>query len=294
MPRVLIVGVATVDFVFRMDRFPDKPEKYRAEDVATVGGGCAANAAVAIARLGAEAVLAGRLGDDPIGDMVVADLQAEGVDTSMLRRYPGGRSACSSVYIDATGERQIVNFRGDGLSDDAAWIADCGPVDAVLSDTRWGPGALAAMTHARDLGVPGVMDGEAPIHHASVHAASHAALSMQGVRDLSSGDDAQALLRAANLPGWSCVTDGAHGVHARTRTGDISHHPAFPITPVDTLGAGDVWHGAFALALAEGKGETLAIRFASAVAALKCTRPGGRAGTPTRDETETFLRENAP
>jgi sulfofructose kinase len=72
--------------------------------------------------------------------------------------------------------------------------------------------------------------------------------------------------------------------------GRRAHEPAFPVTVVDTLGAGDVWHGALALALGEGQGARAAIRFASAVAALKCTRFGGRTGTPTRAEAEAFLR----
>lgn len=290
MARVLICGVATVDFVFYVDSFPDRAEKYRARDVAIVGGGCAANAAVAVARLGGEAVLAGRLGDDRIGDMVEADLQAEGVDTALLRRFDGARSAYSSVYVDPTGERQIMNFRGDGLPDDADWLAEAGKVDAVLSDTRWGTGALAAMAHARGQGVPGVMDGEAPIHAPSVAAASHVAYSMQGLQAHSGMAGPEGLSRVADT-GWSCVTDGANGVHARAADGTTTHHPAFPVTAVDTLGAGDVWHGAFALALAEGSGESEAIRFASAVAALKCTHPGGRSGIPTRAETDTFLRE---
>jgi sulfofructose kinase len=221
-------------------------------------------------------------------------LRAEGVDTSLLRRFPGARSAYSSVYVDGSGERQIMNFRGDGLTDDAGWIAEAGPVDAVLSDTRWGSGALAAMTHARSYGVPGVMDGEAPLHPPSLAAASHVAFSMQGFRDQTGGDDPLGLAKAAgDLSAWVCVTDGDKGVYAPDLDGQITRHPAYQIDVVDTLGAGDVWHGAFALALAEGKGETEAIHFASAVAALKCTRPGGRAGTPTRDETEAFLRENA-
>jgi sulfofructose kinase len=67
--------------------------------------------------------------------------------------------------------------------------------------------------------------------------------------------------------------------------------PAFAITPLDTLGAGDVWHGAFALLLGEGASPPDAIRFASAVAAIKCTRTNGRAGYPTRAETESFMKE---
>jgi sulfofructose kinase len=73
----------------------------------------------------------------------------------------------------------------------------------------------------------------------------------------------------------------------------VHHLPAFPVTPLDTLGAGDVFHGAMALALAEGSDIERAFRLAAAAAAIKCTRSGGRAGTPSRDEVEAFLAEVA-
>ena len=82
------------------------------------------------------------------------------------------------------------------------------------------------------------------------------------------------------------VTDGAEGV----LMADGSRLPARQVQVVDTLGAGDVWHGAFALRLAEGSAEGEAVAFANAAAALKCTRAGGRLGTPSRDETERFMQ----
>jgi sulfofructose kinase len=85
------------------------------------------------------------------------------------------------------------------------------------------------------------------------------------------------------------VTDGPNGVSHLGAEG-YGHVPARPVETVDTLAAGDVWHGAFALALGEGRGETDAIAFANAAAPLKCTRFGGREGTPGREETERFMR----
>lgn len=288
MGRVLLLGVATVDFVFRLPEMPTRPEKYRAQDATIVGGGCAANAAVAIARLGGEAVLAGRLGDDAIGDMIVADLEAEGVDCRYLQRTSGARSAYSSIYVDAAAERQIVNFRGSDLPVDTGWIGSIDTsFDAVLTDTRWAEGARAAMTLARARGTPGVIDAEAPVDEPAMQAASHVAFSDQGLIDwLGTPDVAEAARRTGQ---WCCMTAGPAPV--RISTGD--EIAAFPITPVDTLGAGDVWHGAFALALAEGSCETDAVRFANAVAALKCLTPGGRSGTPTRAAANAFLRERS-
>ena len=99
------------------------------------------------------------------------------------------------------------------------------------------------------------------------------------------------LRRARELsPAWLAVTSSAEGVY--WLDGDrVRHEPAFAVETVDTLGAGDIFHAAFALALAEGRDERAALRFANAAAALKCTRPGGGAGAPRRHEVETFLKE---
>ncbi len=286
MARVLCVGIAVVDFVFRLDALSDKPEKMRASDAEIVVGGCAANAAIAVSRLGGKAMLAARLGDDQIGDLIVSGLEAEGVDCTLVDRASGGRSAFSSVYVDATGERQIVNFRGAGLSDGAGAIPGAPDIDAVLADTRWTSGNRAALDLARSRRIPGVLDAEAPIDPGLLDAASHVAFSRQGLASIAEGSPADAIGRVA-LDGWACVTDGAEGVTIRGG----GHVPAMRVDVRDTLGAGDVWHGAFALRLAEGADEEDAVRFACAAAALKCTRFGGGKGCPDRAETEHFLKE---
>ena len=91
---------------------------------------------------------------------------------------------------------------------------------------------------------------------------------------------------------WAAVTDGGNGVWY-TGVDGVAHIPAFPIKPVDTLGAGDIWHGAFALAIAEGQEAVDGIRFANATAALKCMKPGGREGCPDRAAVLSFLKDNA-
>jgi sulfofructose kinase len=116
---------------------------------------------------------------------------------------------------------------------------------------------------------------------------------MQGLRDATGLDEPRAALAAfPPTRSWVAVTNGAEGVFFR-EGGAVLHEPAFPVAAVDTLGAGDTWHGAFAVALADGKTEREAVRFASAAAAIKCTRFGGRDGAPSRAEVEAFLAAQA-
>lgn len=293
MVNVFITGMAVVDFVFAVDEMPKRAEKYRANDAAIVGGGCAANAAVAVARLGGNATLATRLGSDQLGDLIAAGLTNETVNTQFVRRIEGARSAFSSIYIDKSGERQIMNFRGTGLGDDADWLQDAPNSDAFLTDTRWVAGAVETMKLARRQNVPGIVDAEDPVDPEILKLATHVAFSLQGLVGLTGENDIAKALHKVNdqYPCWVCATDGANGVYS-INAGQLEHFPAYPVTIKDTLAAGDIWHGAFALGLAEGKSEGDAIKFASAAAALKCTVHGGREGCPDRPTTEQFLEEN--
>lgn len=291
MTDILVVGMAVMDFAFYVETFPSGGVKERARGAAIVGGGCAANAAVAIARLGGKALLSTRLGGDRIGDMICDDLAEEGVDLSLSDRS-GEKSSYSSILIDAQGERQIMNYRGEGLIDAPGHLFKAPDVAAVLADTRWSGGALAAMELARERGVPGILDVEAPADIDSFTPATHLAFSEQGLSHFYPGLAPEIAIEnvVRDFGGWVCVTMGPRGVAWSDGT-SRGHVPAFAIDVRDTLGAGDVWHGAFSLGLAEGSGETEAIRFANAVAALKCSRVGGRSGSPTKEETETFLKE---
>ncbi len=296
MSGVFCLGIATLDYVYSVETLPTRGEKYRSRDLAVVGGGCAGNASVAIARLGGRSWLATRLADDLTGDGIVADLQAEGVDASGSLRAPGLRSPVSAILVDAAGERMVVSYSDPTMPEDTGWLPSHlpGGANAVLADTRWGEGALAALRLARKAGVPGVLDADRkPPHPDLVATASHVAFSQQALREVSGEDDPRAGLAkvAEGASNWLAVTLGKEGV-LFVDNGTVAQIPAFAVETVDTLGAGDVWHGAFALALAEEQSERAAIRFASAAAAIKCTRFGGRLGAPRRDEIERFLAAN--
>jgi len=316
MRRVLCVGHAVQDFIFRTPQLPRSAEKHRATGFRAVGGGPAATAAVAIARLGGAARLAARVGDDAIADTIAAELLDLGVDCRHVRRFAGHQSSLSAVFIDDAGERLIVNHTDLAMPTDPAWLLaeiDWQDVNAVLADTRWPEGAEAVLRMARARGLPAVLDADVPVPKDGrlLAAATHVAFSLAGLRDFSGcGDDPhdiEAALRgiAASVRSWCGVTLGAQGVAiADGRYGDtlngvaldgdalpVQYVPAFRVTPVDTLGAGDVWHGAFALALAEHCSEREAVRAACAAAAVKVTRHGGRAGAPTRAERDSLLEK---
>ena len=290
MTEVLITGMAVADFVFRVRDIPAHAVKYRADSLETVVGGPAANAAIAVARLGGRAVLVARLGEDAIADTVQADLEAEGVACRIRRR---GRSPVSAAMIDAAGERQVVNFPGAELIEETGVPDDVAPA-SVLVDSHWAEAALAGLERARSCEVPGVVDAEVPASAAVLEAASHVAFSRSGLCAFTGMDDKEAALLAAarRLGAWVCVTDGTAGV-SHVCAGRVSTVPAYPVHAVDTLGAGDVWHGAFALRLAEGSDEITAIRFANAAAALKCAGFGGGRACPDRNAVEQLLDDRA-
>ena len=300
MKRVLCVGHAVQDYVFNVATLPTHAEKYRATGFTTVGGGPAATAAVAIAKLGGAALLAARVGDDAVATTMEQELRGYGVDCQWLRRCAGGQSSLSAVFVDAAGERIIVNHTDPQMPREADWL-DQIPLDdvaVVLGDVRWPEGSARLLARARAAGLAAVLDSDVPAPRDDVllRAATHLAFSAPGLRELTGIADPGAAIEqvAQRYAAWCCVTLGAAGVLCRDgrREGhgaSAQRVAAFDVEAVDTLGAGDVWHGAFALALAEGADESAAARAASAAAAIKVTRPGGRSGAPTRAERDRLL-----
>ncbi len=296
MTLILTVGIAVLDDIYTIPVALRPGEKHRSTAMASVLGGSATNAALAITRLGGEARLITRIGDDAAGDTLRQMLEANGVDLSLSTPCAGMRTSRSAIILEPGGDRTIINDLDPALPDAPVWLISALPAgtDAVLSDVRWESAARRLFEAARRAGKPAILDGDrAPGDRGLLDLATHCVFSAQGLRELAGIDDLAAALLAfaAGRPGYFAVTDGARGVFSY-ENGKIARYPAFRVTPVDTLGAGDVWHGAFALAI--GRGETIAdaIRFASAAAAIKCTRPGGGMGTPNAAELATFLQEN--
>lgn len=291
MSRVYCLGICVLDCVMTCDTIPQRPTKYRAERADIVVGGGATNAAIAISALGGNVSLAARLGDDEIADMIVRQLEAAGVPATNLHRAQGGRSSFSNITVDRAGERQIINFRGKDLAETTDWISPPPDTQAVLADTRWPQGMAAAIRAGRARGLPVVIDVDTPLDDCDFSGASHLAFARPALSEFSGQEDIQQALETAyaSTGAWVCITDGANG----TFVFDGTHHhiPGYPVEVVDTLGAGDVWHGAFALELANGSDEIEAVRFANVAAALKCERKGVAHAMPDRRTVEKQLRD---
>lgn len=282
----------------RVERFPAPGAKVTASDFIITGGGCAANAALAVARLDGRATFAGPLGDDndAASNRIVDDLAAERVDCSGVVRSAGGAASVSLILIDAAGEKSIATRRGSGLQhvlprDAEALVADA---DVVLVDNRFPEFVTAVCRAARARAVPIVVDLDqaTALDDPLLQLGSHVIASAEALRGTSGEADfgkGLAVL-AGHVPGFLAVTDGEHGVTWR-EDGAPRYMQGFQVRAIDTLGAGDVFHAGFALALAEGQDLAAALRFGGAAAALKCTRFGGAAGAPHRAEVDRFLRQ---
>ena len=296
-PKILCTGIAVQDIVMRVQSFPAAGTKVAANDFIITGGGCAANAAVAAVRLGGRVAFAGPLGgpDDAVSNRILSDLAREGIDCSGVARVSGGTASVSLILLDATGEKMIATRRGVNLGetlpkDAAKLVAD---VDAVLLDNRFPRFVSDVCRAAQARKVPIVIDLDQrttvddPLLAFGTHviASTEALFGTTGCND--HGDALKKL--ADHISGFLALTDGPNGVYWLER-GEPRHFPAFEIKVIDSLGAGDAFHAGFALALAEGRALPDILRFASATAALKCTKFGGGFAAPTRAEVQAFLK----
>jgi sulfofructose kinase len=296
--RIIIIGHSALDRVYRITAFPAKPTKVRALEHIESGGGTAANAAAAVARLGGAAGLWSRVGDDEAGHKIVRSLEAAGVDTSHILQLEGTKTPTATVIVDGAGERLVVSEDDHVMPMSPDWL----PLDsiasagAVLSDLSWLEGTIAAFSKARDEGVPTLLDvdlGGGHLLTQIVHLTDYVILSAPAFERFTIGADRNERLAGLIAGGarHAGVTLGAKGYSWKRRDGPDGHQAAFPIEAVDTTGAGDAFHGAFALALASGCSDEECARVASAAAALKCRRLGARAGLPTLSELDAFLLE---
>ena len=291
--------MSALDAIYRVHAIPTAATKVLATGFVESGGGMAANASVAIARLGGRAQYWGRLGDDALGTRILGQLAAEGVDVGGVRRVSGCASPSAAILVAPDGERLVCAYNDPALDRDASWLplAQVAAFAAILADVRWPEGAAAVLDTARGAGRPAVLDADVGPPEALIDLAAratHPVFSEPGLACAAGPGGAGACLEriAAGHPGVVGVTLGPDGFLWR-RGGREYRVPSYPIHAVDTLAAGDVWHGAFTLMLGQGTDIEDAARFANAAAAIKCTRSGGRNGAPTRAEVEAFVAKTS-
>lgn len=300
--RLLSVGALTLDTILRVDTLPAHQGKFIANDGVQIASGMATSAACAARRLGASVSLWASTGDDAVRDQLISGIEAEGVDCSLVRRVTGARSALASILVDAHGERIIVPFYdARAQADPDALPADLSGFDAVLADVRWPGAAALALTAARKAGRPAILDADtAPLDvlERLLPLASHIVASEPAARIVCGhalDPETACADLASRTEAFVAVTGGAAGTWWHDRqAGRVRHVEAPRIKAVDTLAAGDVFHGAFAVGLAEGMPVEWSLRFASAAAALKCLRFGGRLGAPGREETLAMMAAHWP
>lgn len=299
MKRVIAVGHAALDRVYRIAEFPARPQKVRALEHIECGGGMAANAAAAAARLGAPAELWSRVGEDAAGRQILEGLTAAGVDVAWVRVMQGARSSTSAVVVDASGERLVVGERDHAMSMDASWVPleRIAAAGVVMSDQRWLEATMVAFLEARSKRVPTLLDadlGGIGVVDELLKLTDYAIFSAPGLEALAPGVGEKAQLARVLDMGvrHAGVTRGEYGYLWVEDDGRLRHQPAFSAPIVDTTGAGDAFHGAFAAGLAVGLSSAECARLGAATAALKCGKLGARAGLPSFDEVRQFLKSN--
>ncbi|MBX3140241.1 MAG: carbohydrate kinase family protein [Trueperaceae bacterium] len=298
MPELVGVGHICQDHLCVVEAYPPEDGSTRITEIEFQGGGAAATATVAAARLGIDAALIGNLGADRIGDEIADELLREGVDISAVDRLEGVRSLSSYVMICPTrGTRTKFPFK-DRMPP-IAWSERqrevlSGAKVLHLDGTHY-ENAVRAAALAKDHGVTVSLDGST---RQSDNALNRRLAGMADVLITNSvypmlvsgkGSLSEALLEMSTWgPEFVAATVGQDGVYA-VLGGEVRHYPAFSVAVVDTTGAGDVFHGAFLAARLRGKGVEECIRFAQYAAGKKCGQMGGRRGIPDWATVESGL-----
>lgn len=271
MTLVVAVGLCTVDLIQRVEAFPNPGEKLQSLSVEVAAGGPATNAAVAIAALGGQAKLSTVLGKHPLARLAAEDLSSNGVtlnDALPTREAPPPVSAVSVRAED--GERTVVSYNARGVEANAA--VDLTNASALLLDGHHPALALAAAREAKKQGIPVILD---------------AGSWKQTLPNLLPYVDICACSATFKSPTplktpITIRTNGAGPVTWSTpeTTGKVQPPK---VAPQDTTGAGDVWHGAFTLAVAKKTRVPMAaelpalIDYANQAAAIRIQHKGARA-----------------
>lgn len=296
--EVLGLGAVAVDEVLYVDHYPPPDAKAQVRRREQHCGGLAATALVAAARLGCRAAYAGVLGTDEPSAFAARCLEQEGIDLSQALRREEARVIRSAIVVGA-GTRNIFFDLNGVVGADPDWPPEklIRSARVLLVDHIGVAGMIRAARIARQAGVAVVADLEddaVPRFAELLDLADHLVLSHEfALRFTGAPSPARAAQRLWREDRAAvAITCGREGCWVSTGRAAV-HHPTFSVEEQDTTGCGDVFHGAYAAAIARGMGLEACLRFACAAAALKASRRGGQEGIPFRAEVEAFLSARA-
>ena len=307
MKQIAVIGSVVIDLAVQTPRLPAVGETLLADNFKIGPGGKGANAAVAVKRAGAAAVLVGCIGDDDFGRMEMAALQKEGVNVDAVAIHPEASTGVGIAMIDADGENTILGVLG---ANDYLNPNDVAQALALHQDTLNAilvnfevpePAVAAAVQLGVDYGVPVIVDA-GPTRPYTPETWRNCTILTPNEQETETlvgypvSDDATAERAARELlrmgPSAVVLHRGAQGALLVTPD-DTIHVPSFSVDVVDTTGAGDAFSGALSVAVAEGLPLVDAIRRANAAGALAVTRLGTLPVMPTRQEVEAFLERQS-
>jgi ribokinase len=297
---VLVFGSVNLDTVFTIDEFPQPGETRAGAEVSVSLGGKGANQAVAAARLGANVVFVGCVGDDPEADLALRQLRSEGVDVEKCRRVSGVSTGRAGILVNRHGENLIVVADGanaalgpDDARSSADRIASAGAVVAQLETPI--AGVSEAFREARESGARTILNA-APasdlptevtglVDVLVVNQSEAATMACSDGADAT--EDARTLAQRLGIE-MIIVTMGERGA-LLWRRGAAREIPAPSVDAVDSTGAGDAFVGALSHGLAGDEAPELAARRGCVAGGLAATRRGAMRAMPRRDEVEAEL-----
>jgi ribokinase len=303
MARILVVGSANVDFTIAAPRLPTPGETVTDGTLLVNHGGKGANQAVAARRLGADVRLIACVGRDASGAAIRAALAGEGIGVDGVAETETAATGTALIVVDSAGRNQITVAPGANraltVNDVRGRVADFTWAEVVVCQLEIPLACVAAaLTLAREHGATTVLN-PAPVPSTQVDVLplvdyltpnAGEAERLSGIVVRAPGDAARAaqVLRDAGVR-TVIVTLGEEGAWAQGA--ETQRVPAFAVQAVDTTAAGDAFNAGLAVALAEGRMLREALTFASATAALTCTRRGAQASLPVRAEVERLLQQ---
>ncbi|MCU9595266.1 ribokinase [Caldibacillus thermolactis] len=295
MVKIAVVGSINMDLVVTAERRPNAGETLFGKDFQTVPGGKGANQAVAAARLGAEVAMIGCVGQDVFGKEMIDNLKQNGVSIDHVEPVPHESSGTAHITI-AEGDNSIICVEGANGKLTPSYVekaastlkaADMILIQQEIPEETVEYVAIFCKEYDKKL-----ILNPAPARKVSDEVIAHATYITPNEHEFAIlfGEENRSKM-LAKYPNKLIITEGKNGVRYHNGETEVVV-PSYKVDePVDTTGAGDTFNGAFAVAIAEGKGIEEALQFANRAASLSVMKPGAQGGMPTRKEVEEMLKQ---